>query len=408
MQHAIPSRPADDRHTAMAAAVSACVHCGFCLPACPTYRVLGEEMDAPRGRIVLMKEVLEGSLPLADAAPHLDRCLGCLACESACPSGVRYRDLIEPLRGPLDAGRAPAARAARRWLIRVMTSPTRFRLAAALGAGMAHARGLLPASMAAMLALLPERLPAARTFAPVTPAAGRRRGRVALMTGCVQHVLRPSITAAAVRVLAANGIEVVVPSDQGCCGALAHHAGVDDVGQAQARAHAPRFPRDVDAIVATAGGCGSSMKATHTGGAPVRDLLEYLDAVGLVAPLVLQTPTRAAYQDACHLAHAQGVTAAPRRLLSQVRQLTLVPIADAGLCCGSAGLYNIEQPELARSLGRRKADTLVASGATVALTANIGCLTQLQASLASGGHALPVHHVAELLAMALPGGGAPE
>ena len=124
----------------MAAAVSACVHCGFCLPACPTYRVLGEEMDAPRGRIVLMKEVLEGSLPLADAAPHLDRCLGCLACESACPSGVRYRDLIEPLRGPLDAGRAPAARAARHWLIRVMTSPTRFRLAAALGAGMAHAR----------------------------------------------------------------------------------------------------------------------------------------------------------------------------------------------------------------------------------------------------------------------------
>jgi len=408
MQHAIPSRPGDDRHTAMATAVSACVHCGFCLPACPTYRVLGEETDAPRGRIVLMKEVLEGSLPLADAAPHLDRCLGCLACESACPSGVRYRDLIEPLRGPLDAGRAPAARAARRWLIRVMTSPPRFRIAAALGAGMAHARGLLPASLAAMLALLPERLPAARTFAHVTPAAGRRRGRVALMTGCVQHVLRPSITAAAVRVLAANGIEVVVPPDQGCCGALAHHAGVDDLGHAQAAAHAARFPVDVDAIVATAAGCGSSMKATHTGGAPVRDLLEYLDAVGLVVPVALQTPTRAAYQDACHLAHAQGVTAAPRRLLSQVRQLTLVPIADAGLCCGSAGLYNIEQPELARSLGRRKADTLVASGATVALTANIGCLTQLQTSLAAGGHPLPVHHVAELLAMALPGGGAPE
>lgn len=408
MQHAISARPTDSRHTAMTAAVSACVHCGFCLPACPTYRVLGEEMDAPRGRIVLMKEVLEGALPLADAAPHLDRCLGCLACETACPSGVRYRDLIEPMRASLDEARPVAARTARHWLVRVMTSPARFRLAAALGAGMAQARGLLPASLGAMLGLLPARLPAAQTFARVTPARGPRRGRVALMTGCVQHVLRPSITETAIRVLAANGIEVVVPPDQGCCGALAHHAGVDDLGHAQAKAHATRFPTDVDAIIATAAGCGSSMKATHTHGAPVRDLLEYLDAVGVVAPLALATPVVAAYQDACHLGHAQGITGAPRRLLGRVRGLTIVPIADAGLCCGSAGLYNIEQPHLARDLGRRKAEAIVASGATMTLTANIGCLTQIQTGLAVVGRALPVLHVAELLSMALPSTGARE
>ena len=392
----------------MTAAVSACVHCGFCLPACPTYRVLGEEMDAPRGRIVLMKEVLEGALPLAEAAPHLDRCLGCLACESTCPSGVRYRDLIEPLRAALDTARPSMTRTWRHRLIDVMTSPARFRLAAALGAGMAQAGGLLPASMQPMLALLPSRLPAAQTFPAVTAAQGRRRGRVALMTGCVQHVLRPSITEAAIRVLAANGIEVVVPAGQGCCGALAHHAGVPARGHQQAEAHAARFPRDVDAIVATAAGCGSSMKATHTSGAPVRDLLEYLDAVGLTTPLALETPAVAAYQDACHLGHAQGITAAPRRLLGTVRGLTIVAIADAGLCCGSAGLYNIEQPDLARELGRRKADAIAASGATMALTANIGCLTQIQTSLGASGQAVPVHHVAELLSMALPRPGARE
>ncbi|MFN7980008.1 MAG: heterodisulfide reductase-related iron-sulfur binding cluster [Vicinamibacterales bacterium] len=407
MQHAIPTRPSDARHTAMTAAVSACVHCGFCLPACPTYRVLGEEMDAPRGRIVLMKEVLEGTLPLADAAPHLDRCLGCLACETACPSGVRYRDLIEPMRTQLDQARPVAARTWRHWLLHVMTSPARFRLAAALGAGMAQARGLLPPSMGAMLGLLPARLPAAQTFGGVTPARGPRRGRVALMTGCVQHVLRPSITEAAIRVLAAGGIGRRC-RQVGCCGALATHAVSTIWEHAQARAHEARFPTDVDAVVATAAGCGSSMKATHTHGAPVRDLLEYLDAVGLVAPLALATPAVAAYQDACHLGHAQGGTSAPRRLLARVRGLTLVAIADAGLCCGSAGLYNIEQPDLARDLGRRKAEAIVASGATMTLTANIGCLTQIETSLAVDEPALPVHHVAELLSMALPPTGARE
>ncbi len=387
----------------MAAAVSSCVHCGFCLPACPTYKVLGEEMDSPRGRIVLMKEVLEGGLALDDAAPHLDRCLGCLACETACPSGVRYRDLIEPMREDLVAARSWPARLHLAGLLVVMASPTLFRAAAVAGAAARALQGALPATMDTMLKLLPASLPAPTAPPAVTPARGTRRGRVALMTGCVQSVLRPGITEAAIRVLAANGVEVVVPPDQGCCGALALHAGDRSHGEALAAAHHRRFPIDVDAVLASAAGCGSSMKATHRGAAPVLDVLEYLDRLGLVEPLALATPRRVAYQDACHLAHAQQVTSAPRRLLAAIDGLTLAPLADSGLCCGSAGLYNLEQPELAAALGRRKAAAIAASGATLVTSANIGCLTQMQASLASDGHAIEVAHVVELLDMASTG-----
>ncbi|MBL8136709.1 MAG: 4Fe-4S dicluster domain-containing protein [Acidobacteria bacterium] len=401
MHHQIP--PANDpRRAAMAQAVSSCVHCGFCLPACPTYKVLGEEMDSPRGRIVLMKAVLEGALPLADAAPHLDRCLGCLACETACPSGVRYRDLIEPMREDLVARRPAADRLQLGALLGVMASPGLFRVAAAVGAGAKPLAPALPAPMRAMLDLLPARLPSPEMPPALTAAQGRRRGRVALMTGCVQQVLRPGVTAAAIRVLAANGVEVVVPAEQGCCGALARHAGDHAGGTTLAAAHAARFPADVDAVLATAAGCGSSMKDTHTGGAPVLDVLEYLDRLGPVTPLALPEPARVAYQDACHLAHAQQITAAPRRLLGLVSGLTLVPLAESGLCCGSAGLYNIEQPDLAAALGRRKADAVAASGATLVVSANIGCLTQIGASLAAAGHAVDVTHAVELLAMALP------
>lgn len=401
MLHAIPADPSSPTSTRMAAAVSSCVHCGFCLPACPTYKVLGEEMDAPRGRIVLMKEVLEGTLPLADAAPHLDRCLGCLACETACPSGVRYRDLIEPMRARLVAARPAAARLRLTRLLRVMESPWRFRLAAVAGLAAKPFAPMLPASLAAMLRLLPETLPAPLDPPEVTPAIGRRRGRVALMTGCVQRVLRPEITAAAVRVLAAQGLEVVVPKGQGCCGALALHSGDRTHGEALAVRHRRAFPGDVDAVIATAAGCGSSMKDHHDGqGPPPVDLAEHLDRVGLVRPLALAAPTRVAYQDACHLAHAQQITAAPRRLLAQIDGVTLVPLADAGLCCGSAGLYNVEQPEVAAELGRRKAAAVAATGATLAVTANIGCLTQLQVSLASAGAAVRVVHLAELMDLA--------
>ena len=407
MHHQIPSS-ADPRRAAMAAAVSSCVHCGFCLPACPTYKVLGEERDSPRGRIVLMKEVLEGGLPLADAAPHLDRCLGCLACETACPSGVRYRDLIEPMREDLVAHRPAAARLHLKTLLRVMASPALFRAAAALGAGVKVLAPALPASVGAMLSLLPARLPAPDAPPAFTAARGPRRGRVALMTGCVQSVLRPAVTNAALRVLAAQGVEIVVPPGQGCCGALARHAGDHDQGTALAAAHAASFPADVDAVIATAAGCGSSMKDTHTSGAPVLDVCEYLDRLGLVTPLALSAPLRAAYQDACHLAHAQQITAAPRRLLGAIDRLTLVSIADSGLCCGSAGLYNVEQPALAAALGRRKADAVAASGAAMVVSANIGCLTQLGVALAAAGHTVQTAHAVELLAMALPGRRGPQ
>lgn len=400
MQHHIPIDAADPPTQRMAHAVSSCVHCGFCLPACPTYRVLGEEMDSPRGRIVLMKEVLEGGLTLADAALHLDRCLGCLACETACPSGVPYRDLIEPFRARLVAARSPWARLRLRTLLRVMESPALFRLAARTGAAAQPLTPLLPATARAMIALLPRALPAPTAAPALTPAQGPRRGRVAIMTGCVQSVLRPGITDAAIRVLAANGVEVVVPPHQGCCGALACHVGDDTRGRALAAAHARGFPADVDAVLATAAGCGSSMKDHHAGGPPVLDLLEYLHQLGLVGQPALDVPTRVAYQDACHLAHAQQVTSAPRHLLQAVARLTLVPVADSALCCGSAGLYNLEQPALAADLGARKAAALVASGASLVTTANIGCLTQVQAALTGSGHALPVVHVVELLDMA--------
>ncbi len=400
MQHHIPVDAAKPHTHRMAQAVSSCVHCGFCLPACPTYRVLGEEMDSPRGRIVLMKEVLEGGLSLADAAPHLDRCLGCLACETACPSGVPYRDLIEPFRARLVAARSPWARLRLRALLRVMESPALFRVAALAGNAALPLAPMLPTSVRAMLGLLPPALPGPTAVPPFTAARGPRRGRVALMTGCVQRVLRPSITDAAIRVLAANGVEVVVPPQQGCCGALACHVGDDARGRALAAAHARFFPADVDAVLATAAGCGSSMKEHRSAGPPVLDVLEYLDQLGLAGAPALSAPTRVAYQDACHLAHAQQITHAPRRLLQGVAGVTLVPVADSGLCCGSAGLYNLEQPALAADLGARKAAALVASSATLVTTANIGCLTQMQASLGAPGQALPVMHLVELLDMA--------
>ena len=408
MQHQIPVSTLGPHGQAMADAVSSCVHCGFCLPACPTYRVLGEEMDSPRGRIVLMKEVLEGGLTLDEAAPHLDRCLGCLACESACPSGVPYRELIQPFRTTLVAHRSSWARVRQQALLRVMESPALFRIAAHAGAAARPFASLVPASVRAMLDLLPDTLPSPSVAPPLTAARGRRRGRVALMTGCVQSVLRPGITDAAIRVLAANGVETLVPADQGCCGALACHVGDEARGLALGDTHRARFPTDVDAVLTTAAGCGSAMKDHRRDGPPVFDVLEYLDQLGLIGTPRLDAPLRVAYQDACHLAHAQQITSAPRRLLQAVAQLTLVPVADSAICCGSAGLYNLEQPALAAELGARKAAALAASGAELVTTANIGCLTQLHASLAVARHQMTVVHVVELLDVAYRGSDGPQ
>jgi glycolate oxidase iron-sulfur subunit len=403
---------------AMAHAVGACVHCGFCLPACPTYTVLGDEMDSPRGRIVLMKSVLEGEVELEDALTYIDRCLGCLGCVTACPSGVSYGELIMPFRAYAQERRSRSlpAKATRRLVLETLPYPARFRLAALSGNLVKPAQGLLPGQLRAMLNLLPESLPDAQALPEVFPAQGARRKRVALLAGCVQQGLAPEINWATLRVLARNGVEVIIPGGQGCCGALALHMGETDLARRQALHNIQILSIDVDAILTNAAGCGSGMKEypllfkgtqwerqAQDFAARVQDISVFLDALELEAPPPLPQPVQIAYHDACHLAHAQGVTAAPRRLLAAIPNLTLVNFPEADLCCGSAGSYNLEQPETARLLGERKARNIHASGATAVATGNIGCLVQLRNHLASQGRPLPVWHTLEVLDRAYRG-----
>jgi glycolate oxidase iron-sulfur subunit len=399
----------------MARAVEACVHCGFCLPACPTYRVLGEEMDSPRGRIFLMKEVLEGRLSPTDAAPFVDRCLGCLGCVTACPSGVAYGELLVPYR------EHAAARTRRPWVERLLRAavmqtlpyPRRFRVAWKLARLARPVRGYLPARLRAMLELLPERLPVRPPAGPAVPVRGTPRARVAVLAGCVQQVLHPEIHQATVRVLAYNGVEVVVPPHQTCCGALAMHAGEGGLARRLARRNLAAFPEDVDAVVTDAAGCGSAMKeyALLFGGRPeeerarrfadrVRDVSELLDGLGAERPPALTVRARAVYHDACHLLHAQGVREAPRRLLGLVGNLELVEPAEAEICCGSAGTYNLEQPEVAHELGRRKARALLATDPDVVVTGNVGCMVQIAAHLRACGRPVPVLHTVQVLDLA--------
>jgi glycolate oxidase iron-sulfur subunit len=416
MQHNIPIDRLPREGAAMARAVETCVHCGFCLPTCPSYRVLGEEMDSPRGRIVLMKQALEGELSIADVAPHVDRCLGCLGCVTACPSGVRYDELLTPFRGMVETQtRPPVTHLRRRALLRLLESPRLFRLAVRAGQLGQRAGSLLPAALRPMLGLLPPSLEPARSLPPTVPATGARRARVALLTGCVQQVLAPEINAATARVLSANGIETVVPRGQGCCGALALHAGYAAHARARAETLLRAMPMEgVDAIVTNAAGCGSAMKEYGVlfAGTPleerarrfaglVRDVSEALDEIGLVAAPSLRAPLVAAYHDACHLAHAQGIRAAPRRLLAQVAGLTVREIPDGEVCCGSAGLYNLEHPDVAAALGAAKAEAVIGTGAQAVVTGNVGCLVQVSSHLARAGHALPVLHMMQLLDHAL-------
>jgi glycolate oxidase iron-sulfur subunit len=361
-------------------------------------------MDSPRGRIVLMKQVLEGDLGTEEVRPYIDRCLGCLACETACPSGVRYRELVVPFRGTLeDAGaRSWHARWSRAALLAMLESPGLFRAAYFAGRTLRRGAQLLGGRSLverfALLSMLRAPLPSPTRLPATTPAIGKRRGRVALLAGCVQQTLRPSINSATVRLLAANGVEVIVPVDQGCCGALALHAGHLPRAERLMTRNTRAFPPDVDAIVTNAAGCGSAMKEHHYA-APVQDVSELLDTLGLITTHSLERPTLIAYHDACHLSHGQGVRTAPRRLLQQVANLTLAELADGETCCGSAGLYNLEQPHTAAELGRRKAAAITASGATVVAAGNIGCMTQIEAHCT-----IPVRHTVEILAYSLQAG----
>ncbi len=521
------------------ALASDCVHCGFCLPACPTYQLWGEEMDSPRGRIHLISQLLDGAQASPVAATHIDRCLGCMACVPACPSGVRYDRLIEaarswteeppgahprpappgphasqqarplahppgrPLahrrprhqltrrpghwltrrfawgprawlrparrrassrRGPLPA-RSLRDRAIRAAIFQTFPYPNRLRLltaplraaqrtgldrllersglASRLAPELAAALRLAPASPVPPASQPPASQPAAgQPYAPAglartrsalragrrasrpgqrrvsgrraaerAPAQGPRRAVVGMLAGCVQQVFFPQVNAATIRVLAAEGCDVIIPAGQGCCGALPLHGGRLTEAARFARAAIEVFERaGVDAIVVNAAGCGSAMKeyAELLAGDPdwagraaalaarVRDFSEFLAELGPAAtrhPL----PVTVAYHDACHLAQAQRITIQPRELLLAVPELRLAEIADGGICCGSAGIYNLVQPEAARELGERKARTVHETGAALLVSANPGCTMQIAASLAAQGTPLPVAHIAEVL-----------
>ena len=416
MQHVIPVDQIGANGAAMADAVSACVHCGFCLAACPTYKVLGEEMDSPRGRIILMKNVLEGEITANEAAPYIDRCLGCLGCVTACPSGVQYGELIVGYRAHTEHKRTrPLIDQIARALVReTLPYPDRFRAAALTGKLAAPFKGKLPGQLSAMLSLLPSDLPPKGEPLPeLFPAQGTKRARVALLAGCVQQVLAPQINWATLRVLAANGIEVVIPKGQGCCGSLGMHTGDADSARSLAEHNLKTFTLDVDAIITNAAGCGSGMKEyallfddtrferrAEAFAAKVKDVSEFLDELGAIESKPLPEPITIAYHDACHLAHAQGITSAPRRLLSAIPNLTLAEIPEGDICCGSAGTYNIEHPAIADELGERKARNVLKTEAQAVATGNIGCLVQLRNKLAAAGKPMPVLHTMELLAKA--------
>jgi glycolate oxidase iron-sulfur subunit len=412
--------------------IADCVHCGFCLPACPTYNSWGEEMDSPRGRIDLMKGVADAIIPLdAVVGGHIDACLGCMGCVTACPSGVRYDLLIEATRAKLEMElpRTPGDRAFRNFVFALFPYPGRLR-ALVPGLWLATKLGLTRLAAGPLGKVLPPRLRQLATMAPPihlgdlfaslparTPARGERRARVALVAGCVQRTFFPGVNAATIRVLSAEGCEVVVPQGQGCCGALSLHSGRLDEAKRFARALIARFESEpVDAIVVNAAGCGSSLKEydqlffdepgwrerAAAFAAKVRDVNEYLATLEPRAPRH-PIPLRVAYHDACHLAHAQRVRAQPRALLRSIPELELLEIPDGDQCCGSAGTYNLFEPESAHEIGVRKVENVQCTNPDLVASANPGCTLQMQSIARERGIALAAAHPIELLDASIAG-----
>jgi glycolate dehydrogenase iron-sulfur subunit len=396
-----------------------CVHCGFCLETCPTYVLWGAEADSPRGRIVLVNDGLNTEGPMSDEmVTHFDRCLGCMACVTACPSGVRYDHLIERVRPQVERRhRRPASeRALRKLLFETLPHPKRLRaLAPLLTAGRRlGAEGMLPDRLAAVAKVAPQAPVgrAAKAQVPeVTPAMGAARGRVGLLLGCVQRVFYPGVHRATVHALSAEGFEVVAPALPECCGALEFHSGEEAAASRRAQATMAAFDAaHVDHVVVNAAGCGSAMKeygellATAQARAfseKVRDVSELLASVPARAPRG-PVPLRVAYHDACHLAHAQGVRSAPRELLRAIPDLELVEVGtERDVCCGSAGIYNLVQPEAAAQLGARKARHLLDTGAQAIAAGNPGCAAQLDLHLRELGSPLPIHHPVELVSRSI-------
>jgi glycolate oxidase iron-sulfur subunit len=388
---------------------SDCVHCGFCLPTCPTYVLWREEMDSPRGRIHLMDARMDGTVAInATVATHFDRCLGCMACVTACPSGVRYDRLIEATRATVEDeyDRPLGERLLRSLLFGVLPHPRRLRLALALAP--VGKLAPLPKRFRPLVSLAPHWRPRA-TVPRVTPASGEPRARVGLLTGCVQSVVFGDVNAATARVLAADGFEVVAPP-QGCCGALSVHAGRPEEGKRLARALMDAF-EDVELVAVNASGCGSHLKElgwlvgddrAEAFAAKVRDVGELLADVPPRArrhPL----PLRVALQDSCHLRHAQRLPLSSLRSLARIPALDVVEPAEQDICCGSAGIYNIVQPEAARDLGDRKATNVLATGAQAYASANPGCLVQVSQALRRAGKPLPALHPIELVDASIRG-----
>jgi glycolate oxidase iron-sulfur subunit len=395
--------------------VDDCVHCGFCLESCPTYVLWANEADSPRGRIVLIGEGLDSGATLSDEmVTHFDRCLGCMACVSACPSGVRYDRLIERVRPQVERGhkRTSSEQALRLLLFQTLPHPARLRrlapiLAVTRRLGAARLRGRL-GSLAKLAPRRPGRAARQLQLPELTPAVGQRRGRVGLLLGCVQRVFYPEVHHATIQALSAEGFEVLAPRIPDCCGALEFHAGEEDAAIARARATIAAFKAlgELDYVITAAAGCGSAMKEygellgtaeAEAFASRVRDVNELLGSVEPVAPRG-PLPLRVVYHDACHLAHAQQVRAQPRALLRGIPGLELLEVgAEAAVCCGSAGIYNLVQPDAASELGARKARHLLDTGAEAIAAGNPGCAAQLDYHLRALGHPLPIHHPVELL-----------
>lgn len=420
----------DAHHPPSTEIIDKCVHCGFCLATCPTYVLWNEEMDSPRGRILLMKIAAEGEAQMtAQWVRHFDTCLGCMACTTACPSGVDYGRLIEATRAQIERNhrRSLFEKLHRRLLFALFPRPDRLRLLR--GPLLAYQKSGLQFLLrkSGLLHLLPQKLRVMETLMPalgspeavpeVTPATGEKRMRVGLLLGCVQREFLSQINAATVRVLAAEGCEVVAPGAQPCCGALLVHAGEESAALALARKTIDVFARaEVDVIVTNAAGCGSNVKDyVHL----LRDDPDYAqrakafsakckDITEILAELPARAPRnalrlRVAFHDSCHLQHAQNVRSQPRQLLANVPGVELLEIPESAVCCGSAGIYNLVQPEAANALGERKAKFIAGLNTDVVATGNPGCLLQLQSSLARMGRKTPVVHTIQLVDASIRG-----
>jgi glycolate oxidase iron-sulfur subunit len=401
-----------------------CVHCGLCTASCPTYVETCDENDSPRGRIYLMRAVADGRLEMGPGVrKHLELCLDCRACETACPSGVQYGRMIEPFKIALQKSASPGEKTSllQRLIlhhlfpysgrVRLALAPARLlqRIGALDWAERVGLTRLLPPSLRRMQAMLPKLTSRSGRLPEVLPPIGPRRARVALFLGCVADAMFPETNAATARVLQHNGCEVVIPPTQACCGAIHYHSGVEEPALELARRNLAAFPLDeVDAIIVNAAGCGAMLKdyahilpaAEHDAAerftAKVKDISEFLMALGPIPPRN-PLPMKVTYHDACHLCHAQQIRSQPRALLAMIPGLQLVPLEESEICCGAAGTYNLTQPEMSERLGRRKMDHIEATGAEMVVTGNVGCILQIARKIKERGRRMEIAHPIDLL-----------